>query len=63
MPSFQEQLKLDSFIKNNLNVKCKCGHSIDLINKDKTICSHCGKWVFKNKQDEFKYRLNLTLNK
>ena len=56
--SFQEQQKLDSFIKNNLNIKCSCGHSIDLFNKTKAICSHCGKWVFKNKDEEFRYRLN-----
>lgn len=57
MSSFQEQQKLDSFIKNNLNVKCKCGHSVDLIGINQKICSHCGNYVFKNKEEEFKYRL------
>lgn len=56
--NFEEQERLDSFIKNNLNVKCSCGHSIDLFNKTKAICSHCGKWVFKDKNEEFKYKLN-----
>ena len=48
---------------NNFKVKCSCGHTIYLLNKDKKICTHCGKWIFRNKQDEFRYRLNLTLGK
>lgn len=41
---------------------CVCGHKT-IVNKDKVVCSYCGRYVFKNKQDEFKYRLNLTMNK
>ena len=61
--TFEEQKKLDNFIKKNLNRKCECGHSINFINSDKIICTHCGKYVFKNKEDEFKYKLNQKLKK
>lgn len=37
-------------------IYCKCGHSIAL-NTEKTICTHCGKYAFKDKQKEFEYRL------
>ena len=49
-------------VLNKLKTRCVCGHRV-LVMYDKAICSYCGKYVFKNKQDEFKYRLNLTLNK
>jgi ribosomal protein S27AE len=45
-----------------LKRECKCGHII-YVYKDKRICSNCGKYVFKNKEDEFKYRLNEKLKK
>lgn len=37
---------------------CKCGHR-NIIPKwrDKTLCSWCNRYVFKNKRDEFKFRL------
>lgn len=38
--------------------KCKCGHSVVIRpNQDKLLCHWCNKWVFKNREDEFKYRL------
>ena len=52
-----------------LNDTCKytCSHcgtrSFILGRKDKIICRNCGRYIFKNKQDEFKYRLNLTLSR
>ena len=37
---------------------CICGHRVIIpYNKDKGICSWCGNYVFKTKQDEFRYRL------
>lgn len=42
--------------------KCKCGHSVEIYH-EKRICTHCGKYVFKNKEDEFKYRLNEKIRK
>ena len=37
---------------------CKCGHRVVIpYNKEKNICSWCHNYVFKNNQEEFKYRL------
>lgn len=55
--------KLAKIINDNFKYYCKCGHSVVIVRKDKKLCTHCGRYVFKNKQDEFRYRLNLTLNK
>jgi hypothetical protein len=37
--------------------KCKCGHVVIITKQNKTLCTYCGKWVFKNDAEEFKYRL------
>lgn len=38
--------------------KCKCGHSVVVSNRiKKVVCNHCGRYVFRNKKDEFMYRL------
>lgn len=40
------------------SVKCKCGHTVLVPRRiDKKICTWCGNYVFRNKEDEFKYRL------
>lgn len=50
-------------IANN-STKCKCGHSVAFPNKtDKVICSWCGNYVFKDKKDEFKYKLSQEMKK
>lgn len=37
-------------------IKCKnCGHSILPI-KERILCTHCGYWVYKNEQVEFRYK-------
>lgn len=37
---------------------CKCGHKVIIPNHvDKQVCRWCGKYVFKNEKDEFKYRM------
>ena len=44
--------------------KCSCGHSVIIPSrKDRTICSWCGNYVFRNKQDEFRYRFKENLLK
>ena len=42
--------------------KCSCGHSV-VINpsRDKIVCNYCGKFVFRSKEDEFKYRIKEKL--
>ena len=38
--------------------KCKCGHSVEIRPYiKKTLCHWCNRWVFRDKKDEFMYRL------
>ena len=55
--------KKASYLSNNYRVKCSCGHTLIMVHESRKICDWCGKWVFKDKSEEFKYRLNLTMNK
>ncbi len=41
---------------------CKCGHSMTIYHNYK-YCTWCGSIVFKNKKEEFKYKLNIELRK
>lgn len=43
-------------------VYCKCGHSILIKPRiDRVICHHCGNYVYRTKQIEFRYKLkNVT---
>ena len=39
---------------------CKCGHSVVFPSNSKAtkvLCTHCGHYIYKNKQEEFKDRL------
>ena len=39
-------------------IKCKCSHTVVIPPfKDKVLCSYCGRYVFRNKKDEFMFRL------
>ena len=41
---------------------CKCGHSVIIKpNREKVVCTHCGRYVFNKKENEFKYRLKEKL--
>ena len=43
--------------------QCSCGHKVVIPYwVDKQLCSWCKNYVFKNKQDEFKYRMKEKLN-
>lgn len=49
---------------DKVKYKCKCGRrSVIHYNEEKTICSWCGRYVFKNKKDEFKYRIKEKMNR
>lgn len=53
-----------SVLNDNCKYTCECGARVFIIgNRSRTICRNCGKWVFKNKKEEFRYRLNLTLSR
>ena len=43
---------------DKVKYRCKCGHRV-IIPKyvDKQLCDWCGNYVFKNKSEEFKYRM------
>lgn len=50
-----------------VNVKCSCGHSINITNRYKRIiCSYCGRMVYLNEEDQkkhdFKNNLRRVLN-
>jgi len=37
---------------------CKCGHRVVIpVWQDKQVCTWCGNYVFKDKKEEFKYRI------
>lgn len=38
-------------------ITCKCGHRVLLGRQDRIICSFCNRYVYKNKEIEFKYKL------
>lgn len=63
MKSFKEMTKLQNEIVRSRTLCPTCGHSIMLGRKNKIICTHCGKYVFKTKEEEFKYRIKEQLNK
>ena len=53
---YYEKKRLKPYADNRYY--CKCGHSVVIMpKKHKVLCTHCGHWVFKNKKDEFKYRI------
>ena len=40
---------------DKVKIKCKCGHRVVVpMWVDKKICSWCGKYVYRNKKEEFK---------
>ena len=59
--SFKEIVKAE---KERANYKryCDCGHSIVFPTNsktNKTICSWCGHWIYKNDLEEFKERYQI----
>lgn len=58
--------KEDTKLFNELakyQVKCKCSHSITMVKADRTICSYCGRWVYRTPQLKFKYKMKEFLIK
>lgn len=49
---------------DKIKYRCKCDHRVVIPRHiDRNICDWCGSYVFKNKKDEFEYRLKEKLNK
>lgn len=43
---------------------CKCGHRVIIPKwETKQLCDWCGMYVFKNKKDEFEFRMKERLRK
>lgn len=55
--TFEDYIKSDSE-RSKYKVYCRhCGHSIiftPTVKTNKTICDHCGNYIYKNKKEEFK---------
>lgn len=54
----QEQKKCEKYCEF-------CGHTMTFyaFEKDRKVCSHCGRFNYKNKRVEFKYKLNSVVLK
>lgn len=53
-----------SDILQGLKTKCKCGYRMLIpFHVDKILCSHCGKYVYRNKKTEFKDKLIKEMKK
>lgn len=53
----QEDIEKGIYYTKN-SIKCEtCGHTMFLGRKDKKVCTWCGRYVFKDKKEEFMYRL------
>lgn len=43
---------------------CKCGHVVNIYNRfRREICSHCGRYVFLTKKDEFLFMMKRKCHK
>lgn len=59
-----EEYKRMSDEYDKVKYRCKCGHRVIIPNwVDKQICGWCGRYVFKNKKDEFNYKLRSMMKK
>lgn len=57
-----KQIKKDCEVIQNFMIKCKCSHTILFTGlKDRLCCSHCGRYVYRNKKAELKYKLKELL--
>ena len=65
MKKWHEQFKkTDELPINRLRdyLKCeRCGHTLPMIDKQKGFCQFCGRYIFVNEKEEFKYRIKERL--
>ena len=60
--SFEDIKKLENE-RVAFMVKCSCGHTMTMVDADRPICTHCGHWVYRTKQIEFKYKMMQEMRK
>ena len=53
---FGNGIKDDTIIPQDY-IRCECGHTMRPKRNNKCLCTFCGKYVFKDKKEEFIYRL------
>lgn len=49
--------------RQQYRVRCECGHTMMMVNVTKRLCPFCKKYVFKDKKEEMKYRVNEKLRR
>ncbi len=59
----QRELVNSVLLDAGLYVFCKCGRRQFITNSDRTICSWCGKWIYKDTKTKFKYEMRERLCK
>lgn len=59
----QRELVNSVLLDAGLYVFCKCGRRQFITNADRTICSWCGKWIYKDTKTKFKYEMRERLCK
>lgn len=50
--------------REEFKIYCSCGHSMIIFpfeHRNKKVCTYCGKYVYKDKNEEFKERLGAFL--
>ncbi len=61
--SLRDIIKLQEAYSRNAK-KCECGHTMAIsANTQYVICTWCGRKIFRNKQEEFKYKLGIAKRK
>lgn len=58
-----KEIKDKEDIQSKYKIRCKCGHIMVLVGKDRKMCRWCGHWVYKSPQIEFRYKLTDKLKK
>jgi len=54
----EDPVKFADIMTRN-RIKCKCGYTLQIpADVEKTVCSWCGNYVFRDKKVEFEYRMN-----
>lgn len=55
----QKEMKLKEEYDKKNTFKCSCGHSVVIYpNKKKYLCTWCNHYVYRDKKDEFKDKVN-----
>ena len=54
--TLNEQIKLDTEL-SKYRKKCKCGHTMYLVENPYKICSNCGNIVFRDEKAKFIYKV------